>query len=255
MVTAPGNHNSTYNKGMKSDVANKLIDLNHQFYQKFSEAFAETRQRLQPGVIKVLEQLSPNIRILDIGCGNGGLAHELAERDFRCSYIGTDFSSALINRAREKVPEDFSATFIQLDITGDQWHEVLPPIQFDTIFAFATLHHIPSHRLRLHVLENIRLRIKPNGRFHLSNWQFLNSPRLKKRIQPWPEVGLREEDVDEHDYLLDWRRGGYGLRYVHHFSPRELHSLAEASGFEVVDGFHSDGKGGNLGYYQTWKTA
>jgi hypothetical protein len=64
---------------------------------------------------------------------------------------------------------------------------------------------------------------------------------------------LAEEEVDEGDYLLDWRSGGAGLRYVHHFSEGELAALAESSGFEIVDTFYSDGKEGNLSIYQVWR--
>ncbi len=71
--------------------------------------------------------------------------------------------------------------------------------------------------------------------FTYSNWQFLNSPRLRKRIQPWTRAGLTADQVDPGDYLLDWRRGGEGLRYVHHFSPEELAELAAETGFRVID--------------------
>jgi hypothetical protein len=53
--------------------------------------------------------------------------------------------------------------------------------------------------------------------------------------------------------LLDWRSGGTGLRYVHHFSEGELITLAESSGFAVVETFYSDGKEGNLAIYQVWE--
>jgi hypothetical protein len=59
--------------------------------------------------------------------------------------------------------------------------------------------------------------------------------------------------MDPGDYLLDWRQGGRGLRYVHHFSPPELTSLAQMTGFKVVESFSSDGEGGNLGLYQVWQ--
>lgn len=238
---------------MDYKVAQYLIELNHQFYQTFSAEFSETRQRLQPGVDRILDQLDSQIRILDIGCGNGKLARALARKDIACSYVGTDFSSDLLAHARENLPDDFAAHFLELDLTEDDWGKSLPPPPFDTIFAFATLHHIPSQTLRLHTLREIRPHIKPDGVFYLSNWQFLNSPRLKKRVQPWEKVGLRERDVEEGDYLMDWRRGGYGLRYVHHFTPSELAALAEKSGYQVEGDFYSDGKEGNLGYYQVWK--
>ena len=58
--------------------------------------------------------------------------------------------------------------------------------------------------------------------------------------------------MDPGDYLLDWRSGGQGLRYVHHFSREELGALAAAYGFEVVETFESDGEGGRLGLYGVW---
>jgi len=81
----------------------------------------------------------------------------------------------------------------------------------------------------------------------------LNSPRLRERIQSWEMIGLNTSQIDPHDYLLDWRHGGFGLRYVHHFSPSELENLASDTGFEIVDAFVSDGEGGNLGLYQVWQ--
>jgi hypothetical protein len=60
--------------------------------------------------------------------------------------------------------------------------------------------------------------------------------------------------VDAGDYLLDWRSGGEGLRYVHHFDEAELQGLAERSGFQIDETFYSDGETGNLGLYEIWKS-
>ena len=94
--------------------------------------------------------------------------------------------------------------------------------------------------------------LKPNGKFILSNWQFLNSEKLKARVQPWGRVGLSDSDVDEGDYLLDWRSGGEGLRYAHQFSEGELFGLAEQAQMKVEASFLSDGENGRLGLYQVW---
>jgi hypothetical protein len=106
--------------------------------------------------------------------------------------------------------------------------------------------------MRLDILKTVRKLLKDDGRFILSNWQFLNSAKLRARIQPWERVGLTAGDVDEGDYLLDWRSGGEGLRYARQFSAEELSALAEQAGMRVVDSFLSDGEGGNLGLYQVW---
>ena len=333
---------------MEQATISKLLSVNRQFYQTFAEAFDATRQRIQPGVQRVLARvldLIPNdARILDLGCGNGELARELARRGFRGTYTGVDFSEGLLQAAREtcqvfeqtKFANLTGLTFVQRDLTAPDW-EVGLEGPFDVVMAFAVLHHLPvpfhaeivrkvrallaRHSEELprrgipetsvaplpekgndqpasggfltgvrndtpletsHSEEALRrgspetgvspLPEKGNdqpasggfladarndrfekGIFILSNWQFLNSPRWQARIQPWERVGLTREEVELDDYLLDWRRGGEGLRYVHHFSEAELDALAGGAGFEIVESFDSDGKEGNLGLYQIWR--
>jgi SAM-dependent methyltransferase len=124
---------------------------------------------------------------------------------------------------------------------------------FDFVFAFAVLHHIPGRAQQLRLMQQVGGLLPKDGRFIQSNWQFLNSLRLRKRIRPWAEVGLAVEEVDEGDYLLDWRRDGGGLRYAHHFSEAELAKLAREAGFGAVESFYSDGFEGNLAIYQIWE--
>lgn len=235
---------------MNSSTAARLIELNRQFYDQFGDDFSATRGRLQPGVTRILDSLRGDEPILDLGCGNGELARELSRRGHRAPYLGLDFSLPLL-RAAESHPEHFPATFRAVDITQPETFS-LPTSHFSLITAFAVFHHIPSAEIRLNLFHTIHNLLTDNGRFILSNWQFLNSDKLKARIQPWSAAGLSVDDVDEGDYLLDWKRGGTGLRYAHHFSAEELSALAQQTGFHVVDSFLSDGEGGRLGLYQTW---
>lgn len=270
------NARTGYNRGMDSAVAQTLVELNRRFYADFGENFSATRQRIQPGVRKIISTLAGNERILDLGCGNGELARALARGGFHGEYLGLDFSLPLLRDA-ESQPGAFPVNFHAVDLTGT-WSniiargvspEAIPTAyqeintlsatqfarddMFNIVTAFATLHHIPSHELRLNMLRQVRGLLVPGGRFIHSNWQFLNSERLRKRIQPWETVGLSAADVDEGDFLLDWRAGGSGLRYAHHFSAEELGQLAAETGFRVVDSFLSDGENGRLGLYQTWE--
>jgi hypothetical protein len=143
------------------------------------------------------------------------------------------------------------------DLTEADWG---PEGPFDMVLAFAVLHHLPPvfYPGILQKVHRFLTPLPPRSPspfplFIFSNWQFLNSPRWRARIQPWERVGLTTNDVGPNDYLLDWRRGGEGLRYVHHFSEEELGQLAEAAGFEILETFYSDGKEGNLGMYQLWR--
>jgi tRNA (uracil-5-)-methyltransferase TRM9 len=239
---------------MDSSTVSHLLEINRDFYTRFGDSFSATRHRIQPGVRRVLDMLKGDESILDLGCGNGELARELAKQAHRGSYLGVDFSVPLLREA-ESQPDAFSARFMQLDLTqlstfSDQ---LLVVGGWPVITAFAVLHHIPSTELRLNILRIVNQLLKKNGLFIHSNWQFLNSEKLKVRIQDWSKADLSANDVDPNDYLLDWRSGGEGLRYVHHFDEKELDKLAKASNFQVVDSSYSDGKESNLGLYQIWK--
>jgi SAM-dependent methyltransferase len=238
---------------MNSATAQRLIQLNREFYNRFGGSFSATRQRLQPGVKKILETIREDDSVLDLGCGNGHFLRELIRRGHQAPLLGLDFSLPLLRDAESTLGVEFrevdltklSAFSGQLLAVSGLW---------SVVTMFATLHHIPSTEIRLDILRTVKKLLKPNGKFILSNWQFLNSEKLKARIQPWSRVGLAEADVDEGDYLLDWRNGGEGLRYAHHFSAEELPGLAGQAEMSLSESFLSDGENGRLGLYQVWKS-
>jgi 2-polyprenyl-3-methyl-5-hydroxy-6-metoxy-1,4-benzoquinol methylase len=248
-------YGSRYNWIMDKSVAQKLLKLNAEFYQTFATQFSDTRQRIQPGVQRYLDLIDGATRILDLGCGNGKLAYELNRRGFLGQYLGLDFSDGLLGVARSKMLNNPNYVFTQANIAVPDWQSSInyQPPGFDVILAFAVLHHLPSREIHLQICRAVRDLLSPNGIFIHSNWQFLKSKRLQKRIHPWKEIGLLDSDVEPRDYLLDWRSGGFGLRYVHHFSEQELNTLAEEASFRVVETSYSDGETGNLGLYQVWQ--
>ena len=248
-----------YNSRMDTETAAKLIALNRQFYQTFSAPFSSTRSRLQPGVIKILDAIPQRAAILDIGCGNGNLAAELVRRGWRGTYLGLDSSPQLLGFARKACAGAKNIDFLLSDLSEPDWDQSIithAPSQhaphFDLILAFAVLHHLPGEVIRLNLLHKVRDMLSPKGQFIHSEWQFMNNPRMRARIQPCETAGLSPASLDLNDYLLDWRQGGYGLRYVHHFSTEELEDLAAFAGFQVLETFISDGEGGNLSLYQVW---
>ena len=244
---------------MRDEVIKKLLLLNREFYQTFANHFSQTRERLQPGVLQALENIPADAWVLDLGCGNGELALEWLSGDPSGRYIGVDVSPHLLDIAREKV-HDPRVTFHVLDLADPGWAETLElkldtPLvaRLDRILSFAVLHHIPGGALRKHIALQVHRLLDAKGLWVHSNWNFLASERLRARILPWETIDLSAEDVEEGDYLLDWRRGGYGLRYVHHFTPTELEVIAGETGFTVLETCYSDGEGGKLGLYQVWR--
>ena len=239
---------------MNSATAKRLIELNREFYDRFGDSFSATRQRLQPGVKKILDSIQEDASVLDLGCGNGHFLHELIRRGHKAPLLGMDFSLPLLRNAESAPGVEFrEADLTKLSLFTDHFSPLTS--HWSLITLFATLHHIPSNEIRVDILRTVKKLLKPDGKFILSNWQFLNSEKLTARIQPWNRVGLSDADVDEGDYLLDWRSGGEGLRYAHHFSGEELHGLAGQAGFKVEAEFLSDGENGRLGLYQIWLPA
>lgn len=249
---------------MQEETIQKLLELNHQFYRDFAAAFAATRRRLQPGVRRILTILPPTGDWLDLGCGSGALAVEWIRAGRTGSYTGVDFSPQLLQEAQNNLSgisaPGLHVRFIAANLSEHDWMtKIKPPEQWDGILAFAVLHHLPGNILRRQLLHQVRVLLKPGGWFIHSEWQFHHSPRLLGRVLPWQTIGLTPNDVEDGDYLLDWRHtlpgqsAKRGLRYVHLFNRQELKALASESGFQIIEEFESDGEGGKLGLYQLWQ--
>ena len=248
---------------MEKHIVEKINLINQEFYRNFAKSFSATRGHIQPGVARLLIRTSKIDRWLDIGCGNGTLAQALVEQDFSGRYLGCDFSQGLIKEAAKRlnsIPRSTSADFdfLCMDVNQGGWDKKILSDSWDILSAFAVLHHIPSVEQRTALCRQIRDLLLPNSKFYLSVWQLKNSARLSARIQPWETAGIRDNQVDEGDVLMDWRANQaqgertHGLRYVHIFSEDELGQLAQDANFKIVDTFYSDGKEGNLALYQVW---
>ncbi len=250
---------------MDRKTSSELLEINRRFYNEFGDAFAATRRRIQPGVSRILEMIpaGPVSDWLDLGCGSGALGRIWAGQGRSGSYTGMDFSGPLLAEA-EKATEGLSDDRLKLtytagDLMDPESLERFAENSFDGVLAFASLHHIPGMENHLRIFRQVRKLLKPGGRFIFSVWQFRNSPKLMKRIQPWSLAGIDEQDLEEGDTLLDWRFAlpenaeKHGLRYVHLFSEEDPDLLAKESGFRVEEKFYSDGAEGNLALYAILK--
>lgn len=239
---------------METTTIDLLNEVNLDFYARLAPSFSATRQRVQNGVRRIAALLPEQIDLLDVGCGNGNFGTMLAREGKTGRYVGIDFSSALMDEHTD-VGQDAGLTmeFAKVDLVHDDLREAMAGQGFAQVTAFAVFHHIPGEANRVRAYGAINGLLPMGGLFVQSNWQFLNSPRLAKRVQDWGVIGLSQDDVEEHDYLLDWRRDGSAFRFVHHYDVDELKGLAPKAGFAVQDVFFSDGQGGNLGMYQIWE--
>lgn len=237
----------------------RLLALNRDFYAAFAEHFAETRSVSDPALTAILPYLPSAARVLDVGCGNGRLALLLDQERLGCQYVGIDAVPELIDEARAEARglRDTKTVFEVMDVTEDDWMDKLPTTApadsckrvFDCVVALAVLHHIPGFDLRARVLRNMAAALARDGYVILSTWQFLAHERMRRKIVAWDEVGIDERRLGSGDFLLDWKRGGRGVRYCHLIDEQEMGGLAGASNLTVRQTFRAGGREGDLSLF------
>jgi SAM-dependent methyltransferase len=229
---------------MRAEVMQQLINLNRAFYEQLAGPFAHSRLTPQPGFTRLLDWLPvPCRRLLDVGCGNGRFGHFLRAQGVTAAYVGVDFSQPLLDKA--VVPQN--ATFHVRDLSRPGCLDGLA--HFDLVVCLAVMQHIPGRSNRRRLLEEMAACLTENGRIFLANWQFMDSPRQRRKLQDWSQIGLSPADVEANDYLLNWQRGGYGLRYVCQIDAEETADLARSVNLYPLTQFRSDGREGNLSLY------
>lgn len=108
-----------------------------------------------------LEKYAHGGDILDLGCGPGNTANELADRAYR-SYIGVDISESALAKGVERTNENGRAgknSFVCSDFLG-----YMPAQDFDVILFRESLYHVPYGQV-LELLEKYSKHLKPDGVF------------------------------------------------------------------------------------------
>jgi ubiquinone/menaquinone biosynthesis C-methylase UbiE len=128
----------------------------------------------------------PGLDALDVGCGTGFLALELAARGHQ--VVGVDFASAMIEEARRKAAaRGLSVRFEEADA------EQLPfaPRRFDLVISRHLLWTLPHPEAAID--EWIRL-LRPGGRLAVVDGQFdtaglARSPSVARRSEEYAAIG------------------------------------------------------------------
>ena len=163
-------------------------------------------------VIDLLDP-KPGERILDVGCGTGDLAFDIAGRG--AEVTGVDYSDSMVAHARSKYPS--------LDFQVGNAEVTLPTGPFDAVFSNAALHWMKEAN---GTVRNIFAALRPGGRFIA---EFGGAGNISAIAEATTRI------LTTH-YSIDARaRNPWYFPTIGEYS-----SLLEAAGFEVRYAIHFD---------------
>lgn len=246
---------------MNIKTINNLNKLNENFYKTTAEDFDSSRQYFWQGWGKLLPHLDNfnQLKLLDLGCGNARFHKFITKNlpDIELEYLGIDNNKKLLefgNKELNNSAQNFnlqSADTISL-VLNEQ--DIVYESNFDVIVSFGFFHHIPSFKLRVKFLKYLASKLKEDGLLIISLWQFMNHKRFRSKVleqESTEKMGFT--DLEENDYIMDWKRGQSALRYCHHFNKEEQEKLVSLSGLKLVESFESDAKEKNVNRYLVLK--
>jgi SAM-dependent methyltransferase len=251
---------------MNAQTINRLNEINRRFYATTATEFDQTRGKAWLGWAKLAEHLQAPLSVLDVGCGNGRFGLFLAEslpltpqppfpaseargsemRQEQASmihYHGLDNNEALLAFAKEAF-EGQANLKAKLE-TFDLVQQNLPDEVYDLVVLFGVIHHVPGAEQRRAFMAELAKRVKKGSILCFASWRFYEFERFRERISEWPA----DLEVEEHDYLLDWRRGENALRYCHYVDDAEEDALIAATGMSVLARYRADGENNRMNSY------
>ena len=199
-----------------------------------------------------LPYLKPGMRLLDCGCGPGGITVGLAKRVHPGEVIGIDSGGAQLERARElALATGVSATFREASV----YSLPFPEAGFDAVFSHALFEHLSEP---LVALAEIRRVLKPGG------WLGLRSPDWGGFVlHPWSE-SLAGALLDYQDFqrsnggdvqsgrkLAGWLRGA-GFQSVHASASYEIYPSAAFIADYLAQQLDAKGRSSSAANLREW---
>lgn len=254
---------------MDRDFAAALVELNNDFYCKVCASFSATRQAPWPGWRRVFDMAAGegaaggSYRVLDLACGNMRFERFFQEAwDGRGGKTPVEFYAVDACRDLACGAGDPDLHFIEHDILASLMGgaTAVPPVPgCDLGVCFGFMHHVPTRELRLAVLRELTVSVRPGGLLAVSFWTFMNSDKLAAKtaeaesraaVAP-PFDGFELGKLDPGDHLMGWQDRTDAYRYCHHFTDAEIDDLLASLGGSVqeVARFWADGRDGDLNRY------
>jgi len=143
------------------------------------------------------------------------------------NYTGIDNSSNLIAEAKKAHPR---SKFIE----GDLLDIPLPDTTQDLVVAIASLHHIPSEKLRKLAVQEMHRILKSRGKLAVTCWN-LHQQKYKKYLNKAKTKSIFSLGYYKpRDTFIPWGKTGI-RRYYYAFQEQELETLLKQAGFEILE--------------------
>lgn len=210
----------------------KLQDNIVSEFDRFAEDYTRDMRKMVPYYDQLMttftacldESFSPHT-ILDIGCGNGNVTHQLLTRFPNARYLLTDASPEMLRNCKERFPN-----------TDISYHEVFfqdmmfDDSSFDLIAAGFSLHHLKADEKR-DLFKKIFKWLRPNGLFLSSDLMISkNDADHPELLQSWESYARERGTTDEE---WNWIMEHYDTYDHPHNHPSQLQWLRDA-GFSDI---------------------
>ena len=133
----------------------QTIDVYERSAKECLARWSKRRHRRPPLLVKWLQCLPADARLLDLGCGGGQDAGDLAQRGYR--VVGLDRTRALLSAGRRR----YRALPL---VCADLRDLPFQTMSFDGLWAAASLIHLPKPDARRILTDLCRL-VRPGGLF------------------------------------------------------------------------------------------
>ncbi len=227
---------------MRKKHTDKIREQVIQAYSGIAGEFDQTRKSQWLEFLHFLEYVENDVKVLDLGCGNGRIFDLL--KDKKVDYLGIDNNSNLLEKARVNFPD---AKF-QL---GDMVDLDLADETFDVIFNIAAFHHLPGRKLRKQAEKEMHRVLKSDGILILTVWNLFQlkyiTSLMRSVLSFIIHLGLRHS---WNDLWIKW--GNHPVkRYYHAFLPNELLRYFKNKKWKIEE-FYFVRKGSRVKFWRSY---
>lgn len=276
---------------MNETLAQKLSELNNDFYRSQAISFSDTRKAKWLGWERCLAEMGKysedafsgtnfsgreTLSVLDVACGNLRFEEFLTTSlpSTILQVVALDSCDDLVSDARVSADVNYIHCDVIQELSKSEFDSGLAHCfsasgigLVDLSVSFGFMHHIPLPEWRMVLLQSLVSATAQGGFVVVSFWRFMDNEGMAQKAQATHEQAeeylsnqgiLDTQDLtefNEGDYLIGWRNTPGVYRYCHSFSDTEIDALVEgvANKADCVARFRADGRTGNLNEYTVFR--